>query len=177
MGSIMGRLSVKENKNVYQQRREELGLSREHASELMMSVPPERIEKIENEKSLAHPDEILEMSVAYKEPHLCNYYCANDCPIGQKYVPEVKTKVLSQIVLETLASLSSMNKKQDRFIEITADGKIDESEIADFVDIKMELDKISVTVETLRLWTEKMLADGRIDIDLYKRILKEKKTK
>ena len=46
----MGRASIKENKNVYQLKREELGLSREKASELLECVPPERIEKIDSEK-------------------------------------------------------------------------------------------------------------------------------
>ena len=55
----MGRISTKENKNIYQQLREGLGLSREKASELTKGLTPERIEKIENEKTLPHPDEIL----------------------------------------------------------------------------------------------------------------------
>ncbi|MBR6770179.1 MAG: XRE family transcriptional regulator, partial [Lachnospiraceae bacterium] len=92
----MGRLSVKENKNIYQLRREELGLSRDKASEILRTIPPERIEKIENEKSLPHPGEILVMSEGYKTPDLCNYYCSNECPIGKQYVPEVKIKDLSQ---------------------------------------------------------------------------------
>ena len=163
----MGRVSVKENKNVYQLRREELGLSREKASELLESVPPERIEKIESEKSLPHPDEVLLMSEAYKMPNLCNYYCANECPIGKQYVPEIKIKDLSQIVLEMLASLNSMNKKQERLIEITADGKIEGDEIKDFIHIQEELEKISITVETLQLWSEQMLANGAIDIEAY----------
>lgn len=47
---IMGmpKVSSKENKNIYFQRREELGLTRDKASELLESIPPERIEKIEN---------------------------------------------------------------------------------------------------------------------------------
>ena len=53
----MGRASIKENKNVYQLKREELGLSREKASELLECVPPERIEKIDSEKVLPHPEE------------------------------------------------------------------------------------------------------------------------
>ena len=163
----MGRVSVKENKNIYQTRREELGLSREKASELLGSMPPERIEKIENEKSLPHPDEILTMAEAYKMPKLCNYYCANECPIGQQYVPEIKVKDLSQIVLEMLASLNSMNRKKERLIEITADGLIDDEEIKDFVHIQEELEKISITVETLQLWSEQMLADNVIDMELY----------
>ena len=163
----MGRVSVKENKNVYQLRREELGLSREKASELLETMPAERIEKIESEKSLPHPDEVLLMSEAYKMPNLCNHYCANECPIGKQYVPEIKIKDLSQIVLEMLASLNSMNRKQERLIEITADGKIEGDEIKDFIHIQEELEKISITVETLQLWSEQMLADGTIDIEAY----------
>ena len=99
----MARVSTKENKNIYQLTREGLKLSREAAGELLESIPPERIEKIENERSLPHPDEVLVMSDKYKQPSLCNYYCANQCPIGQEYVPEIKVKELSQIVLEMLA--------------------------------------------------------------------------
>ena len=163
----MGRLSTKENKTIYQLSREELGYSREKTSEQLGWVSAERIEKIENEKSLPHPDEVLAMSVAYKTPKLCNFYCANQCPIGQEYVPEIKVKDLSQIVLEMLASLNSMHKKQERLIEITADGQISGDEIEDFVRIQEELERISITVETLQLWAERMLATGAIDMDAY----------
>ena len=163
----MGRMSTKENKNHFQLCREDKGLSREKASELLGWISPERIEKIENEKSLPHPDEVLAMSEAYKVPRLCNYYCANLCPIGQEYVPEVKVKELSQIVLEMLSSLNSVRKKQERLIEITADGEITNDEVEDFVNIQKELERISLTVETLQLWSERMLATGVIDIDAY----------
>ena len=163
----MGRMSTKENKNQFQLCREGMGLSREKASELLGWISPERIEKIENEKSLPHPDEVLAMSEEYKVPRLCNYYCANLCPIGQEYVPEVKVKDLSQIVLEMLSSLNSVRKKQERLIEITADGEITNDEVEDFVNIQQELERISLTVETLQLWSERMLATGVIDIDAY----------
>ncbi len=171
----MGRLSTKENKSVYQIRREELGLSREKASELLDGIPPERIEKIENEKSLPHPDEILAMSTAYKKPELCNYFCAKECPIGKHYVPEVKVKDLSQIVLEMVASLNTVRKKQERFIEIVADGSIEKEEIEDFVNIQEQLEKISITVESLQLWVEKMIADNVIDKVEYDKFLNRNK--
>lgn len=41
----MGRTSTKENKTSYQLIREELGLTREKASELLETIAPERIEK------------------------------------------------------------------------------------------------------------------------------------
>lgn len=121
----MGRASTKSNKNRYQLIREELGLSREKAGELLEAVTPERIEKIESGKSLPHPDEVLTMAAKYRRPTLCNYYCSNQCPIGQTYVPEIKMKELSAIVLEMLASLNCVNREKDRLIEITADGRID----------------------------------------------------
>ena len=163
----MARVSTKENKNIYQLTREGLKLSREAASELLETIPPERIEKIENERSLPHPDEVLVMSDKYMQPTLCNYYCANQCPIGQEYVPEIKVKDLSQIVLEMLASLNSVGKQKDRLIEITADGKISGDELEDFIYIQEELERISITVETLQLWAERMLATGVIDEDQY----------
>ena len=164
----MARVSTKENKNKYHLVREELGLSREKASELLVTIMPERLEKIENEKSTPHPDEVLTMAEKYKRPSLCNYYCSTQCPIGQQYVPEIEIKELSSIVLEMLASLNSVNKKKERLIEITAAGKIDNDEIDDFIYIQDELERISITVETLQLWAERMLANGVIDAEAYK---------
>ena len=73
----MGKKSVKENKNAYQLARESCNYTRDQASELMDTVSSDRIEKIENERSFPHPEEILEMSKCYKEPTLCNYYCTH----------------------------------------------------------------------------------------------------
>ena len=170
----MARVSTKENKNIYHKTREALQLTREEASDLLESLSPERIEKIENERSLPHPDEVLVMAEKYKQPSLCNYYCANQCPIGQQYVPEIKVKDLSQIVLEMLASLNSMTKQKERFIEITVDGKISGDELEDFIFIQEELERISIAVETLQLWSERMLATGVIDAEQY-HALKNKK--
>ena len=167
----MARVSTKENKTVYHKTRESLGLTREAASELLETIAPERIEKIENQRCLPHPDEVLVMAEKYKQPSLCNYYCANQCPIGQQYVPEIKVKDLSQIVLETIASLNAMQRQKERLIEITVDGKISGDELADFVNIQEELEKISIAVETLQLWCERMLDTGAIDraqYDAYK---------
>ena len=48
----MGRASTRQNKTPYQLAREELGLSRERAAELLETIPAERIERIESERSL-----------------------------------------------------------------------------------------------------------------------------
>ena len=158
------------NENTYKAIRTRLGLSREEASELLESITPERLERIENGKFDIHPEEVKLMADKYKEPTLCNHYCSTECPIGRQYVPEVKVKDLTQIILEMLSSLNSMKKSQERLIEITADGKIDNEELEDFIFIQSELERISITVETLQLWAEQMIADGKIDIDKYNAI-------
>ncbi len=168
----MGRASIKKNKNMYQNLREELNLTRETASELLESISPDRIEKIENSKSTPYPEEVLVMADKYKEPKLCNYYCSNDCAIGKQYVPEVKVRDLSQIILPMLASLNSMQKKKELLIEITADNLIDETELKDFIQIQETLEEISLTVEALQLWAEKMVANNLIDIKAYNELKK-----
>ncbi|WRK55138.1 helix-turn-helix transcriptional regulator [Coprobacillaceae bacterium CR2/5/TPMF4] len=137
----MTKQNVKKSKkkNAYLKRRMELNLSREKASELLESIPPERIERIENEKVNIHPDEVLIMAEKYKMPSLCNNYCANDCPIGQQYVPEIKINNLSQIVMEMVVGLNKVQANRDRLMEITVDGKITDDELEEFVDIQKEL--------------------------------------
>ena len=163
----MGRASVKENKNRYHLAREELGLTREEAADTLKVISADRIEKIENERIEPQPYDVLVMAKEYKKPSLCNYYCSHQCPIGKQYVPEVQIKDLSAIVLEMLASINAASKQKDRLIEITADGKISGDEIDDFIYIQEELERISITVETLQLWTEKMLANEVIDVKAY----------
>ncbi len=163
----MGRGSIKENKNAYFLAREELGLTRDEAEDLLQGLSADRIERIENERMEPHPYDVLAMAQGYKKPSLCNYYCSHDCPIGKQYVPEVQTKELSSIVLQMLASLNSINQQKDRLIEIAVDGKISGDEIDDFIYIQDELERISITVETLQLWTEKMLANGVINAEAY----------
>lgn len=167
----MGRKSTRENKNIYQVKREEMELTREQASDLMEYISSDRLEKIESEKSLPHPDEILIMADAYKSPSLCNYYCSHECPIGQKYVPEVATKELSQITLEMLATLNSLQRHKDRLIEITVDGVISDDEVADFAKIRAELDKMSLSIESLKLWIDTSIASGTIDSEALKKCL------
>ena len=140
------------------------------ASLMNNPIQPERLERIENGKFPITPDEVMLLAEIYGEPTLCNHYCSKECPIGEKYVPEVKVKDLAQIVLEMLSSLNSMKKSQERLIEITADGMIDDDEIKDFVFIQKELERISITVETLQLWVEQMLADKKINIEKYNQI-------
>ena len=97
--------------NLYIEVRNNLGLSREEASELLETISPEKLLRIENEKQLPQPDDVMIMAEKYAEPNIRNYYCANQCPMGQYYVPTVKFNDLEKTVLKLVASLNSMHAK------------------------------------------------------------------
>ncbi len=162
---------------IYKEIRKKHNLTRDEVCDraacVGIPIQPERLERIENDKFPITPQEVMLLAEIYKEPTLCNLYCSKECPIGAKYVPEIKIKDLTQIVLEMLSSLNSMKKRQERLIEITADGIIEDDEIRDFVSIQKELEHISVTVETLQLWVEQMLADKKINTEKYNKLINE----
>lgn len=161
----MGRKSTKANKNIYQMSREEMDYTREAAAEKLGFISSDRIEKIENERTLPHPEEVLAMSDCYKAPSLCNYFCSHECPIGKEYVPEIKVKELSQITLEMLATLNKLAHEKERLIEITVDGELSQDEMPDFLKIKEELGKMALVIDSLNLWLDQAIASGKIERD------------
>ena len=159
----MGKRSIKENKNIYQLSREEMELTREQAAEKMMYISADRIEKIESEKSIPHPEEVLTMGEAYEKPELWNYFCTHECPIGQIHVPVIEMKQLPQITLELLNAMNMLEIERDRLVEITVDGKITQDERKDFAKISQELDRISGAVSEMKLWVDKAMIDGSFE--------------
>ena len=91
----MGKKSVKENKNIYFQARENADLSRAEASEKTF-ISESRIESIEYDNSIPRPDEVIAMARAYNSASMCNYYCSHDCGLGQEYIPEIQTRHLAE---------------------------------------------------------------------------------
>ena len=159
----MGKRSVRENKNIYQLSREAKGLTREAASELLTYMSPERIEKIESEKSLPHPDEVLTMEQGYGNPELCNWYCTHECPIGIKYTPKASLKDLPQVTIDLIASLNSLQEDKDRLISIAVDGRVDDFERRDFDAILEKLNTIDRSIQGMKIWLNHAASTGKID--------------
>ena len=165
----MGRKSTKENKNIYQEARDELGWSREKAADEILKIENGRygyvdkykLVKIEEESIKIQPDDIVALSKAYKKPELRNHYCCHGCEIGKIDAPEVIYKDnVHEILVNMACSLESVNSNKMRLMEILADGKVDETEMPDLNKILDELEKISMTIEAIQLWCEKMKING-----------------
>ncbi len=159
----MGKKSIREDKSIYFESRENAGLTRAQASEILGTISESRLEKIETGKTAIYPEDVVEMSRAYKIPELCNYYCTHECRIGQETVPEVKSASLSEIVLGMLSALNSLDNQKNRLIDITADGIISDDELPDFVKIQKELEQIDLTVQSLKLWVAKTINEGKLN--------------
>ena len=162
----MGKQSIRENKTIYQICREEAGLTRSEASEKMTAVSDSRIEKIEYEMQDPTPYDIIQMADAYQRPDLCNYFCSHKCEIGHRYVPEIEVSDLSDIILETIASLNEINPLTTRLIQIARDGKISDDEMKDFAFISQKLDEVSLAIDSLNLWVDKTASQKGLNIDL-----------
>lgn len=162
----MGKISTKENKSIYQiTRDEELGYSRAKAADIIAEIDggkysylnENRLVKIEDGTVAIQPLDVVAMSKAYGKPELRNYYCCNECPIGEIDTPVVSgTNSIHEILVNMTVSLESVNAKKVRLMEILADGIVDSDEINDLNKILEELEKISMTVEAIQLWCEKM---------------------
>ena len=161
----MGRVSTKENKIVYQEARDELGWSREKAADEIAKIEggrynyldKYRLVKIEDESVKIQPEDIVALSKAYNKPELRNHYCCHDCEIGKIDAPEVIYKdSVHEILVNMAVPLESVNGNKMRLMDILKDGKVDETEISDLNKILEELEKISMTIEAIQLWCEKM---------------------
>ena len=159
----MGRRSVKDNKNIYQQSRENMGLSREAAEEILSFVSADRIEKIESGKSAPHPDEVLAMEQGYENPELSNYYCTHECPIGMKYVQKAELKELPQLTVELLSALHAMQIEENRLIDISVDGRVNDFERKQFDVILEKLAALDRGIRGMRIWIEHALYTGKMD--------------
>lgn len=82
--------------------------------------------------------------------------------------PEVEVSDLSNIILETIASLNEINPLTTRLIQIARDGKISDDEIKDFAFISNKLDEISLAIDSLNLWVDKTAGEQGLNIELLR---------
>ena len=91
---------------------------------------------------------------------------ASEKMIGDRYVPEIEMSELSNIILETIASLNEITPLTNRLIQITRDGMISDDEIKDFAFISKKLDEVSLAIDSLNLWIDKTASENNINIEL-----------
>ena len=140
----MGRGATKSIGNVWFEARKAASLyndklnSREGAAELL-GMSSSSVADAELGLTKCMPvDKAVLMADLYHAPHLLNYYCLNECPIGCRHAITDDVYDLTQITLKLLNLLRDKNliEIRDTVVEIAEDGKISEDEMADYEKVK-----------------------------------------
>lgn len=160
----MGRKATKASDNIFYQARLEAMekvpefSSREKASDLI-GIDRTRLARIELEEVLPYQEEVKILAQAYDKPELCNQYCSTLCPLGSVTTRKIQVRNLDRLILNTLGALNDISELKDSLIDISDDGKIDDSEREEFRQILGTLSEISEAAQSLEIWAKKYL-DG-----------------
>lgn len=135
--------------------------SREGAAELLgVSVSSLADYELGNTK-VVPVDKVVLMADLYNSPEIKNYYCTNECPIGEHTVHKLELAELDRLTIKVLSAFRGIDEVKDKLIDIAADGVITEHEKPELEDVLRALDEITIYSQELRLWAEKNLKQGR----------------
>lgn len=132
------------------------GLSIESAA-LDLHIGTRTLTNYEQGHTMTPPDVALKMSEVYGQPALAAKYCAENCPIGQRYAHRVQEKDLASSVLSLLKEFNDVKKLKDDLVDISADGIIDEDERPTMEYIVKELQELDQAIDTLMWWARTQL--------------------
>ena len=110
----MPRKSTIGEKTPFQKRREDLGLSREKAAEILDGISCERLYSIEHGKARPTPEDILAMADGYKDPTLCNaIFIASNRLVG--ILPILRVVTISRTTTCLAGSFNFVNLTMLKF--------------------------------------------------------------
>lgn len=75
------------------------------------------------------------MADAYNAPELLSWYCANECPLGER-CREQEQAPAERLLIRLQNEVPNMQEAMDKLAHIMDDGKINENETAVFKDAK-----------------------------------------
>lgn len=96
------------------------------------------------------PEDAILYSEKYRDPSILVRYCA-DCPIGKRTGKDVTERPLPFATLRVSRMLDEAQQIADRLEDIAYDGKIDESEEADFKNALAFLRELDQTINDMLL--------------------------
>ena len=102
------------------------------------------------------PDMVIKMADLYDAPELQNYYCTEMCPLGCD-MPKTEIENLDRLTVQMLSSFRKMQENNEILLDITADGRIDESEKKLMEEVLDNLTEMTRITENLKLWVKKNL--------------------
>lgn len=164
----MGREATKASGNPWYEARKKAASyddrlkSREGAAEqLGMSVSAVAEAELGMTKCMPADKAVL-MADLYNAPHLLNYYCLNECPIGRHRSLSDEDPDLERATLRFLKKIKAedLDRMKERLVDIAEDGVIDEAEEPELKQILAYLDEIARTISELQTVGKKALKEN-----------------
>ena len=106
-------------------------------------------------------DKAVLMADAYNAPHLLNYYCINDCPIGCRRPMSDQNLDIDRVTVKLLKSLrvSQLEQVKEILLEIAEDGVISDDEIPELRKVMDYLNEVSKVLSELQTISKRVLKE------------------
>jgi len=107
-------------------------------------------------------DKAVLMADLYNAPHLLNYYCLHECPIGCRQSISDEVLDIDRVTVKLLKNLkvNQLTEMKDKLLDIAEDGIISDNEKPDLREILDYLDKLAKTVSELKTIGQMALNGG-----------------
>lgn len=135
--------------------------SREGAAELL-SMSVSAVTDAELSLSKCMPvDKACLMADLYNAPHLLNYYCLHECPIGRDQPISDDVVTIERVTVKLVKGLrlDQLDAVKNKLVDIAEDGKISDEEKPELRNIIDYLDGVSRTISELRIIGKMVLGD------------------
>lgn len=97
-------------------------------------------------------DKAVLMADLYNAPHLLNYYCLNECPIGCRHSISDEVVDIDRVTVKLLKRLKvdDLEKVKDRLLDISEDGVIEDAEKPDLASVLNYLEDLAKVISELK---------------------------
>ena len=136
---------------IYGRYRKAAGLTQERAAELL-GVTVRSVAAWERGESVPPDQRVLAMADIYSAPTLCIEHLRFNVAIARDVLPPVPYVHLPQAVCQLCAAMQKLQNEHagDKLLAIAADGRVDEMEQAQFVELANDLDDVIAAALALR---------------------------
>ena len=136
---------------IYGRYRKAAGLTQERAAELL-GVTVRSVAAWERGESVPPDMRVLAMADIYNAPTICIEHLRFNVAIARDVLPPVPYVHLPQAVCQLCAALRKVQEEhaEDQLLAIAADGRVDEMEERQFVELTEELDDVIAAALALR---------------------------
>lgn len=110
-------------------------------------------------------DKAVLMADLYNAPHLLNYYCLHECPIGCRHSISDEVVDIDRVTVKLLKGLrvEKLEEIKGTLLDIAEDGKITDDEKPELREVLDYLDGLAKTVSELKTLGEMALGEDEHD--------------